>query len=126
MSAVAFAAAVVVSTHLAGRHPLDYYTDALRVGGTPPGIYRWIGTTHPTAIGGWGLRVGVVNVLSPRTRTLDLSDIGACTQARQAAVLLVAVTQSDRPDAENAQRLRAARACGETVYADASGVAARP
>jgi hypothetical protein len=126
VSAIAFAAAVVVSTHLAARHPLDYYTDALRVGVTPPGVYRWIATTHPTAIGGWGLRVGVVNVLSPQTRTLDLPDIGACTQAHREAVLLVAVAQSDRSDAENAQRLRAARACGEIVFADATGVAARP
>ncbi|MGA8574821.1 MAG: hypothetical protein WB609_03920, partial [Candidatus Cybelea sp.] len=126
VSAIAFAAAVVVSAHLAARHPLDYYADSLRVGGTSPGVYGWIAAAHPPAIGGWGLRLGVVNVLSPQTRTIDLPDADACAQARRAAVLLVAVAQSDRSFEANAQRLRAARACGASLYADAIAVAAQP
>ena len=126
VSAVALGAAVVVSAHLAARHPLDYYADSLRVGGTSPGIYEWIATTHPPAIGGWGVRLGVINVLSPNTRTLDLPDAQACAQARRAAVLLVAVAQSDRSFDANAQRLRAARACGASLYADPIGVAVQP
>ncbi|MBV9334004.1 MAG: hypothetical protein JO146_08345 [Candidatus Eremiobacteraeota bacterium] len=125
-NAVAFAFGVIASVHLAARHPLDYYNDALRVGTTSPGIYRWIAETRPAAIGGWGLRLGVVNVLAPKTRTLDLPDNDACTQARREVAALVAVAENDLPSDENAQRLAAARRCGETLFNDATAVAARP
>jgi hypothetical protein len=126
VTAVAFLAAVVLATHLAARHPLDYYNDSLSVGGTSPGVYRWIERTRPAAIGGWGLRAGVINVVSPHTRTLDLSDTNACAQAHAHVVLLVAVAQNDLPSETNAERLRAARACGSILYGDAIGVVARP
>jgi hypothetical protein len=126
VAAVAFLAAVVLATHLAGRHPLYYYNDSLSVGGMSPGVYRWIERTQPAAIGGWGLRAGVINVLSPRTQTLDLADNDACAQAHAHAVLLVAVAQNDLPSEANAQRLRAARACGSILYEDPIGVVARP
>jgi hypothetical protein len=126
VTAAAFLAAVVLATHLAARHPLDYYTDSLSVGGTSPGVYRWIERTRPAAIGGWGLRAGVINILSPHTRTLDLADDGACAQARAQAAFLVAVAQNDLPSETNAERLRAARACGSILYEDAIGVVARP
>lgn len=125
-NAIAFGVAVVAATHLAARHPLDYYADALRVGRTSPGLYRWIATTRPKAIGGWGLRLGVVNVLSPRTRTLDLLDVAPCTQARRDRVLLVAVAESDRPADANVRRLRDARDCGRILYHDAIAVVAQP
>jgi hypothetical protein len=125
-SALAFGAAVAFSAHLAARHPVDYYADALRVGSNRPAIYGWIAQTHPAAIGGSGLRLGVVNVLSPQTRTIDLSDAQACAQARRSGVLLVAVAESDRPEAFNAQRLQSARACGQSLFEDATGVAIRP
>lgn len=125
-SAAAFGLAVIVAVHLAARHPLDYYTDALRAGATPPGIYRWIASTRPAAIGGWGLRLGAVNVLSPRTRTLDLSDRNACAQARRDGTLLVAVAQNDLAPSANAERLNDARRCGIALYADATGIAAAP
>jgi hypothetical protein len=125
-NALAFAMAVVAATHLAARHPLDYYTDALRVGGVAPGVYAWIDRAKPRAIGGLGLRLGVVNVLSPATRTLDLVDVAPCAQAARDGVLLVAVAQSDRSNASNAQRLRIARSCGHLVYADAIGVVTAP
>lgn len=125
-SAVAFAAAVIVAAHLAGRHPLDYFSDALRVGSNEPGVYRWIAASRPAALGSWGVRLGVVNVLSPTTRTLDLPDAGACAAARRFKVLLVAVAQNDLTPNENAARLRDARRCGSTLYADATAVVAQP
>ncbi len=126
LNALAFGVAVAGSIHLAARHPIDYYADALRVGGVRPGIYRWIESTRPSTIGGWGLRLGVVNVLAPETRTLDLPDATPCAQARKEGALLVGVAQSDRSPASNALRLSAARACGKPLYADAGGVAVAP
>lgn len=126
VTAVAFLASVVLATHLAARHPLDYYNDSLNVGGTSPGVYRWIERTQPAAIGGWGLRAGVINVLSPRTQTLDLADNDACAQAHAHALLLVAVAQNDLPSQTNVHRLRGARACGSILYEDAIGVVTRP
>jgi hypothetical protein len=125
-AALAFGLAVVVATHLAARHPLDYYADALRVGSTTPTIYRWIAATRPDAVGGWGLRLGVVNIVSPSTQTMDLSDSDACLQARRNRVLLVAVAESDRAADANARRLQLGRACGQAVFEDPIGVAARP
>ena len=126
VNAVAFLAAVVLATHLAARHPLDYYNDSLSVGGRSPGVYRWIERTQPAEIGGWGLRAGVINVLSPHTRTIDLADTNACEQARAHGVLLVAVAQNDLLSAANAQRLRTAHTCGSIRYEDAIGVVAQP
>jgi hypothetical protein len=126
VNAVAFLAAVVLATHLAARHPLDYYNDSLSVGGRSPGVYRWIERTQPAVIGGWGLRAGVVNVLSPRTQTLDLTDTDQCAQAIARGALLVAVAQNDLPSKANAERLRTAHTCGRMLYADAIGVVAQP
>ena len=125
ITGVAFLAAVVLATHLAARHPLDYYNDSLSVGGTSPGVYRWIQQAQPYEIAGWGLRSGVVNVLSPDTLTADLDDSEPCKRTPFPA-LLVAVAQSDLPPAVNAHRLRVARTCGGTVYHDAIGVVAQP
>jgi hypothetical protein len=125
-NAIMLAAGTIVATHLAGRHPLDYYNDSLRVNGTTPGIYRWLVQRRPAAIGGWGVRLGVVNVLSPATVTVDLSDVAPCVQARSAGVALVAVAQSDISASDNAQRLQIARRCGTVLYGDAIGVAAQP
>lgn len=126
LDAVAFGLGVILATHLAARHPLDYYNDALRVGPVSPGVYRWIETTRPPAVGGWGLRLGVVNVLSPSTRTVDLSDTDPCDDARREGVLLVAVAQSDVSGVANAARLRATRACGYPLYRDVTAVAVQP
>jgi hypothetical protein len=120
---VAACCGVVLSTHLAGRHAIDYYNDALTVDGTAPGIYRYLATARPQAIGGVGLRLGVVNVLSPRTYTRDLLDDGACDAARRSNVQLIAVAQSDLPAQTNDARLAAARACLPVFYSDAIGVA---
>ncbi len=124
--AAAFGITVVATTYLGARHPLDYYADALRVGTVSPGIYRWIATHRPPALGGLGMRIGVVNVVSPGTRTLDLSDPGACAQARRANVLLAAVADNDLPPDANAQRMRRARACGTVLYDDGIAVVAQP
>lgn len=119
-------AAIAVATHLAARHPLDYYSDALRVGSSPPGIYRWIASQRPRAIGGWGVRLGVINVLSPSTRTVDLADDSPCSGAARDGALLAAVAQADLAPADNARRLTVARDCGTTLYSDASGVVVKP
>ncbi len=122
--AAGFALAVVLATHLAARHPVDYYVDALRVDGKAPGIYGWIAKTQPSGIGGWGLRAGVVNVLAPSTRTIDLPDATPCTSARDQRVLLVAVAENDRPATFNAHRLSVARTCAKPVrYDDGLAVA---
>jgi hypothetical protein len=123
---LAFGLAVVAATHLAGRHALDYYVDALRVNGNATGIYRWISGARPAALGGWGMRMGVVNVLSPATRTVDLPDDSACGQAAADGVALAAVAQSELSPAANAARLHAARACGTARYADANAVVSQP
>ncbi|HZV77677.1 MAG TPA: hypothetical protein VFF63_07975 [Candidatus Babeliales bacterium] len=125
-NAVGFGVAVLAATYLAARHPLNYYDDALRVGGMPPGVYRWIETQRPAGVGGWGVRLGVVNVLSPSTGTIDVADEAPCEQARRERVLLVAVAQNDRPADANARRLAQARACGRTLYDDPIGVVAQP
>ncbi|HYL28130.1 MAG TPA: hypothetical protein VEW74_09885 [Candidatus Nitrosotalea sp.] len=124
--AIALCLAVIATTHLASRHPLDYYNDSLRVGNVSPGIYRWIATQRPPAIGGWGLRLGVVNVLSPPTRTLDLSDAQPCAQARRESVLMVAVAQNDLAPDVNRTRLQRTRACGPALYEDPIAIVAQP
>lgn len=113
-----FGLAVVATTALAMRHPVDYYADAMRVDGRASGVYAWIARAQPPALGGWGLRLGIVNVLAPQTRTLDLPDATACAAASQQRVLLAAVAQNDRPPALNARRLRDARACARTLRYD--------
>jgi hypothetical protein len=125
-SAVALALGVVIAAHLAARHPIDYYADALKVDGTLPGVYRWISTARPAAVGGWGLRLGVVNVLSPTTRTVDLADIAPCAQARSEGLVLVAVAQSDRSADANVRRLDEARKCGRVLYRDTIAIVAQP
>lgn len=116
--AAGFALAVVLATHLAGRHPVDYYVDAMRVQGKAPGVYAWILRTQPAAVGGWGLRAGIVNVLAPSARSIDLPDTAPCTTARQQNVLLVAVAENDRPAEFNAWRLGVARVCAKPVRFD--------
>jgi hypothetical protein len=114
---------IVLSTQLAARHPIDFYNDALRVYGIRPGIYRYIADAQPSAIGGVGLRLGVVNVLAPGIFTRDLLDDGACDSARRSHLLLVAVAQSDIPPRMNEARLAMARACIPVAYSDAIGIA---
>jgi hypothetical protein len=124
--AAAFGVAVVATAYLAGRHPIDYYADSLRVGPVQPGIYRWIAMRHPPQIGGWGLRLGVVNVLSPATQTMDLPDAAPCAVARRYGVLLAAVAQNELPPELNTQRLNSARSCGAVAYEDPIAVVAHP
>ncbi|MBV8372980.1 MAG: hypothetical protein JOY69_06940 [Candidatus Eremiobacteraeota bacterium] len=121
-----FAVAVVVAGYLTARHPLDYYVDAQRVGGKASALYAWIAREQPRAVGGWGLRLGIVNVLSPSARAIDLPDRNACATARREYVPLVAVAETDRPDSFNALRLSAARGCGPVLFDDGVAVVAEP
>ena len=120
--AAAFALAVIASSYLAARHPADYYADAYAVNGKPAQVFAWIARTQPSAIGGWGLRVGTVDVLDPFARTIDLPESHACAAARAAGVRLVAVAESDRSPWLNEQRLRAARLCGRVTFDDGAAV----
>jgi len=120
------AAAIVASGILAARQPVAYYTDAYRYGGKRSGIYEWIARRQPEAIAGNGLALGTVNVLSPHTRTLDLSDTAPCATARAQRALLVAVAEPTRTPSFDAKRLHAARACGTVVYDDGISVASAP
>ena len=94
-------AAVVLATHLAARHPLDYYDDALRVAARRRASIAGSSGKPAASLADSGLRLGVVNVLSPATRTLDLPDAGACQRAA-GMLLLVAVAESDLPVRSNA------------------------
>jgi hypothetical protein len=118
-----FAAAVVLAAHDGARHPLDYFVDAQRFNGRPSGVYEWIAREQPAAVGGWGLRIGIVNVLAPSARALDLPDTTPCATARRQHVLLIAVAENDRPPEINAQRLRDARSCRPVRFDDGLAVA---
>jgi hypothetical protein len=120
------AVAIVASALLAARFPADYYDDALHYHGRSTFAYDWLAQFQPPGVGGTGLRLGVVNVLSPQTRTVDLPDTTPCATARVQGVLLVAIAEPDRSDAFNEARLRAARACGRTLYRDGIAVISLP
>lgn len=121
-----FAAAAFVAGWLAASHPVDFYRDALRVDGRSTGIYAWIAKRQPPAIGGWGLLLGTVNVLAPRTRTVALLEPDACATARREALALVAVAEQDRTPESDRARLTAARACGSVLYDDGLAIVALP
>ncbi|HTA40142.1 MAG TPA: hypothetical protein VK760_13745 [Candidatus Acidoferrales bacterium] len=122
----AIVVAVVASTVLAQRNALDYYNDALTVNGTKPGIYLWITAFEPVVVAGWGLPVGVINVISPNTQTIDVPDATPCQTARAQRALLVTVAESKHGGDENARRLNIARACGTVVYDDGIAVVVKP
>lgn len=124
--AAGIVAAAVAASLLAASHPVDFYADALQVRGRSTGIYAWLARNQPPAIGGWGLAIGTVNVLSPRTNALELPDDDACETARRRGLLLVAVAEDGRADAFNAARLSAARRCGTVRYDDGIAVVASP
>ncbi len=111
---------------LAASHPVDFYADALRVNGRSTAFYSWIARERPTALGGVGLALGAVNVLSPQTRTVELPDEAPCAHAQNQRVLLAAVAEDGRTAAFNAARLSAARACGVTLYDDGIAVVSAP
>ncbi len=125
-AAAGFACAVVAATWLEARIPASYYADALAVDGARSGVYAWFASERPAAIGGWGLRLGAVDVLSPQTRTLDLPDDAPCATARAQGVFLAAVAEPDRGSAFNRARLAAARACGRVLFDDGLAVVASP
>jgi hypothetical protein len=115
---VAFALSIVAASSLAARHPVDYYTDTYAVDGKASRLFAWIARTQPSSAGGWGIRIGVVDVLAPHARTLDLPESQPCAAARAANVALVALAEQDRSPWYNEQRLRVARACGYVTFLD--------
>ncbi len=124
--AAGLAAAAIAANLLAASHPVDFYADAFRVRGRSSGLYAWIQTTRPNALGALGLALGTVNVLSPKTRTLELPDDNSCFFARRERVLLAAVAESGRDFGFDARRLSAARHCGRLRYDDGIAVVAVP
>lgn len=123
---VGFSVIAIAANLLAASHPVDFYADAFRVQGRSSRIYAWIETHRPRALGGLGLALGTVNVLSPRTRTLELPDNDSCFFARRENVLLVAVAQSDRSSESNRRRLATARRCGRLQYDDGNAAVVSP
>jgi hypothetical protein len=124
--AAGLAIAMVAAMLLAQRQPLDFYADTLQFGPKKSGIYTWIATTRPAVVGGWGLQSGVLNVLSPSTRTIDLPDADPCAEARTSTALLVAVAQTTHDAQRNASTLAQTRACGTILYDDGIAVVADP
>jgi hypothetical protein len=124
--AIGFTTVAVVASLVAAAHPADFFADAYSVGGRPAGLYAWIAKNRLPAIGGWGLALGSVNVLSPQTRTIELPDTDACVTARRLGLALAAVAENDRSATFNQERLRAARACGAILYDDGIAVVAAP
>lgn len=120
------AAAILISTHFAQRNAIYYYNDALQVNGRKPEVYAWIARTTPPAIAGWGVTLGVINILSPTTQTIDAPDNTPCETARAEHTLLVTVAESKHANEENTRRLGIARTCGAIVYDDGLAVVARP
>ena len=124
--AAGIAAIAVAANALAAAHPVDFYADALRVRARSTSVYAWLTSSHPSAIGGWGLALGSANVLSPGTRTVDLPDERACAFALRDGLLLVALAEEGRSDSFNAARLAAARRCGSVRYDDGLAVVVAP
>jgi hypothetical protein len=122
----AFGAAVIASVLIVARFPATYYSDGWRVHGNSTRFYEWVGRARPVALGGWGLRLGAVNELSPSTRTVDLPDVGACEMARRLGLELVAMAENDRTTTFNASRLSSARSCGTIIYDDGIAVVVVP
>jgi hypothetical protein len=122
-SAAAFAIAIVAAAWLAARHPIDYYADAYAFDGKPSQAFAWIARTQPRAIGGWGIRIGTVDVLAPHARTIDLPETSPCASARANGTTLLALSESDRSPWYNEQRLRVARNCERVVFDDGIAVA---
>ncbi len=83
----------IAANVLAASHPVDFYADAFRVQGRSSGIYAWVESNRPRALGALGLAIGTVNVLSPKTRTVELLDNNSCFFARREHVLLAAVAR---------------------------------
>ncbi len=126
LNSLVFGIVVIASVHLAELKPLDYYADTLRFDGRSTGVYNWIARARPAAIGGLGLRLGIVNVVSPVTRTLDLPDYSPCAEAKKYDALIVAIAGNDVPPRLNAARLSSARACGRVLYDDSRAVVSSP
>jgi hypothetical protein len=124
--AAATIAIATAANFLAGSHPVDFYADALRVNARATGFFSWIERNRPSALGGVGLSLGAVNVLSPQTRTIELPDTASCAAARTHHVILAAIAESARTSQFNAARLRAARACGTRRYDDGIAVVTSP
>lgn len=124
--ALGFVAAAVAADVVAGLHAVDFVTDAFRVENRPSGLYAWLAAKHPVAIGGVGLAIGTVNLLTPGTRTSELPEADACAAARRQGVALAAVAENDRSATFNAARLQSARACGPVRYDDGIAVVASP
>ena len=87
---------------------------------------RGTAQTAPPAITGWGVPLGVINVVSTGTRTIDAPDTAPCDTARDERTLLVTVAESRHTREENARRLAVARTCGTILYDDGIAVVAKP
>ncbi|HEY9084642.1 MAG TPA: hypothetical protein VIN40_01670 [Candidatus Tyrphobacter sp.] len=124
--AVAAAIAIVLTTVLAMRTGTRFYADALAVRGHRSGVYAWLARTQPARVAGWGLRIGTVAVLSPRSLAVDVPDADPCGHARLADALLVAVAEPTHSDSFNRLRIHDAALCGTVLYRDPIAVVILP
>jgi hypothetical protein len=124
--AVAAGCAIVLTTVVATRTTTRFYADALAVRGHRSAVYAWIHAAQPPRIAGWGLRIGTVDVLSPKSDAMDVPDADPCGHARRVHAVLVAVAENTRSDRFNRLRLHEAAACGRVLYRDPLAVAVVP
>ncbi len=123
---IAAGIAVIITTMLAGRSTVAFYTDSLSLHGYHSKIYAWIAHERPARIAGWGLRIGTVAVLSPGSVASDVSDASACGDARRAHAVLIAVSEVTHSRAFNRARIHDAALCGATLYRDRVAIAVEP
>lgn len=123
---VGSALAIIVTTMLAGRSTVAFYTDSLSVHGYRSRIYAWIARERPPRIAGWGLRAGTVAMLSPSSLAVDVSDTDPCGDAKHAHAILVAVKEATHGERFNDARMHEAALCGRTLYRDRLAIAVTP
>ncbi|HUZ49100.1 MAG TPA: hypothetical protein VMW12_05075 [Candidatus Dormibacteraeota bacterium] len=123
---VALACAIGIGAALAAVHPADYYADATTLGGARSNVFAWLIAERPARVATWGLRSGIVNVLSPSTSVYDVSDALACVEAGRDRALLLAFADRDSGAIFDVPRRKAAFACGAPLYEDALAVVAQP
>ncbi len=111
---------------LAGSHPIDYYEDMLGAPGEPSRFFSWLDEHEPSAVVGWHVRLGAIEVVSPGTRGLDGLEADPCGEAARAHALLVAGDDPPSTPPERARNRDRALDCGPALYRDPAVVVVAP
>ncbi|MDE2481456.1 MAG: hypothetical protein KGN02_04630 [bacterium] len=124
--ALASFVALAIASLWAVRAPAPYFADAFALDGTRSDLFVFLAARRPPRVVTWGLRGGVVTVLSPASRTFDTPPgADGCARARAMDALLVVFAQRNDP-APNAPRRAVAERCGRVLYQDPLAVVAQP